>query len=253
VVLAGAEPVSVVGGPRAAVCLHGFGGSPGSIAPLVAAFVEDGWTVEAPLLPGHGTTVDDLAATTWNIWLAAARQAVADALTGAGGGPVVVVGQSMGGSLGLALAAGGVGLAGLVTVNAPVRPQDAEALDMVGEMVSAGELTVPAGRSDLADAAAVDIAYDEVSLPAWLSLMAGLDRLAGLLGAIRVPTLVVRGALDTMIDATHAELLLASLAGPVEQLVLPSSGHVAALDVDRVLLCERALAFGRTWAGPRPR
>src|SRR5262245_8806481 len=89
--------------PRpAALCLHGFGGTPAGMQAMASAFVDAGFDVAVPCLPGHGTTVADLAATRWEDWAAAATAG----LTGLRSAvrPVVVVGQSMGASLALWLA-----------------------------------------------------------------------------------------------------------------------------------------------------
>src|SRR4029453_6653802 len=76
--LAGSEPWAVTGGERGehgVLVLHGFTGCPQSMRPLAEAFAAAGYTVELPLLPGHGTTVDDMIATGWDDWSAAAAAA----------------------------------------------------------------------------------------------------------------------------------------------------------------------------------
>ena len=60
-VLPGAEPFSAPGGPHGALVVHGFTGTPQSMRGLAQAFARAGYAVELPLLPGHGTTVDDMA------------------------------------------------------------------------------------------------------------------------------------------------------------------------------------------------
>ncbi|HLY83237.1 MAG TPA: hypothetical protein VKQ71_09625, partial [Acidimicrobiales bacterium] len=71
-VLDGAEPFSARGGRAGALLLHGFTGSPWSMRPVAEALAATGFTVELPLLPGHGTSVDDLAETGWEDWSGAA-------------------------------------------------------------------------------------------------------------------------------------------------------------------------------------
>ncbi len=51
----GAEPWSAAGGPLGVLVLHGFTGNPQSMRSLAEAFAAAGYTVELPLLPGHGT------------------------------------------------------------------------------------------------------------------------------------------------------------------------------------------------------
>src|SRR3978361_677452 len=114
-ILAGAEPFSAAGSSRAgALVLHGFTGNTQSMQPLAHPFAGAGYTVELPLLPGHGTTVEDMARTGWADWFAAADAAYRE-LAGRVD-KVVVAGLSMGGSLTLALALAHPEIAGIVLV-----------------------------------------------------------------------------------------------------------------------------------------
>jgi carboxylesterase len=74
-IMPGADPLSVEGGPNGVLVLHGFTGNPGSMRGIAEAMVEAGFTVEMPLLPGHGTSVEDMVDTGWDDWLAAAEAA----------------------------------------------------------------------------------------------------------------------------------------------------------------------------------
>ena len=67
-VMPGAEPFSASGGPNGALVVHGFTGTPQSMRPLAEAFAAAGFAVELPRLPGHGTSVDDMATTTFADW-----------------------------------------------------------------------------------------------------------------------------------------------------------------------------------------
>ena len=55
--------------------LHGFGGEPFEVRELARALETAGYKVETPLLPGHGLTADDFARSSYDDWLAGARQA----------------------------------------------------------------------------------------------------------------------------------------------------------------------------------
>src|SRR6187455_2338063 len=74
-ILPGAEPYSADGGPIGVLVLHGFTGSPQSMRGLARAFAAEGFTVELPLLPGHGTNVLEMLKTDWDDWSAAAEKA----------------------------------------------------------------------------------------------------------------------------------------------------------------------------------
>src|SRR5580692_2929043 len=96
-ILAGAEPFSSPGGPNGALVLHGFTGSPQSMRGLAEALAAAGFAVELPLLPGHGTSVEDMVTTGWADWSAAAEAAYEK--LAANSDRVVVAGLSMGGTL----------------------------------------------------------------------------------------------------------------------------------------------------------
>ena len=59
-IIPGAEPYSATGDTRGALVLHGFTGNPQSMRGLALALADAGFTVEMPLLPGHGTDIADM-------------------------------------------------------------------------------------------------------------------------------------------------------------------------------------------------
>ena len=99
--------------------LHGFTGNCNSMRGVAHALARAGFAVELPLLPGHGTTVEDMNTTTWRDWSAAAEEAL-EKLEARVPGKVVVTGLSMGGSLTGWLGTRHPELAGLAFVNAAV-------------------------------------------------------------------------------------------------------------------------------------
>lgn len=103
-VVVGAESILLRGTTgRAVLLLHGFNDTPQSLRSMAEAFHASGWTVSAPLLPGHGRSLEAFAASDRRQWLRATSEAFAtlrlehDA--------VVVGGLSMGGALATLLAA----------------------------------------------------------------------------------------------------------------------------------------------------
>src|SRR5512140_677964 len=98
------SPVFIPAKGPAALCLHGFTGTPYDVAPVARALAEAGFAVSAPLLAGHGTDVAALAASTWNDWVESAEAALVRIKAASDGSPVSLVGFSMGGLLALRLA-----------------------------------------------------------------------------------------------------------------------------------------------------
>jgi carboxylesterase len=241
--LPGAEPWSFTPEPVGALCLHGFTGNPSSMRGVAHAFARAGFAVELPLLPGHGTHLADMLDTTWAEW-AGEAEAAFERLA-ARCGRVVVSGLSMGATLALWLATRHPEIAGLVCVNPATRPQPPEVLDMVRGMVDEGERIIPGIGSDVADPDVTDAGYEGTPLVPLLSLMDALADLVPRYGTITCPLLLVTSRHDHVIDPASSDFLAAVFGGPVERLTLERSFHVATLDFDKELICERAVAFAR--------
>jgi carboxylesterase len=239
----GAEPWSVDGGPAGALCLHGFTGNPTSMRPVARAFAAAGFAVELPLLPGHGTAVEDMMKTGWEDWTAAAEAAYER--LAARVNRVVVNGLSMGGSLTIWLAARHPEIAGIVCINPAVQVQPPEVLDVVRSMLDAGDLVAPGIGSDIADPDARESSYEATPLAPLLSLQDGIEALQADLAAVTMPLLLMTSTQDHVVDPAQSDHLAASVSGAVERVTLTRSYHVATLDYDRDVIQEQAVAFGR--------
>jgi carboxylesterase len=239
-VLPGAEPYSAAGSRAGVLVLHGFTGSPQSMRGLAEAFAATGATVELPLLPGHGTTPEDLATTGWPDWLQAAEAALADLRQRCN--RVAVAGLSVGGALALQLARSHADLAGVVVVNPGIGPVPDEMAAQLRGALDAGVEFMPALGGDIADPDAREVAYDRVSIAAALSLTAVNEVREGL-ADITCPVLLITTDVDNVVDAASKDLVGTDVSGPVEVLRLHRSHHVATVDYDRAELEERAVAF----------
>lgn len=237
----GAEPLSVAGGPVGVLVLHGFTGNPGSVRPLADAMVDAGFTVEMPLLPGHGTVIEDMVPTRFSDWAAAAETSYLD-LAGRVDA-VVVAGLSMGGTLTCWLASRHQEIAGIVCINPAMLPSEPEVLEMVRLMIDGGETISPGIGSDIADPDVVERAYDGSPLEAALSLFEAVDELQERLPAITCPVLIMTSPQDHVVNPAASDHLAATVSGPVERVVLERSYHVATLDHDKDLINRSAADF----------
>jgi carboxylesterase len=244
-ILPGCEPWShtaISADAPGALVIHGFTGNPSSMRGMAEAFAAAGFHVEMPRLPGHGTSVQDMAATSWSDWLGEAEAAYQRLAARAS--RLVVAGLSMGGSLTLQLGADHAEIAGLVCVNPATQPQAAEMVDAVRQMVDAGTEMFPGIGSDIADPDAAEIAYPEVPLRSLLSLMVdGLTPLGRALPSITMPLLLLNSPQDHVVEPAQAEFLTATYGGPVERVILERSYHVATQDYDKQLIFDRSVAF----------
>ena len=155
-ILPGAEPWSADGGPSGALCIHGFTGNPGSMRGVAEAFAAAGFAVELPLLPGHGTTVEEMKATMdrldgrWRRRTSACRRGPTRSSSPGS--------RWAGASLWTALQHPEV--AGIVCINPATQPQPAELMEMLHGMVSDGVDHIPGIGADIADPDATESAHD---------------------------------------------------------------------------------------------
>lgn len=229
--------------------LHGFTGNPQSLRPLAEALAAAGFTVDLPLLPGHGTSVEDMVPTRWEDWSAAAEAAY-QALAGRCA-KVMVTGLSMGGTLCCRLAEHHPEIAGLAVVNPLAEPAAADFLDAIEGLLAAGTEVIDGIGSDIAMEGAAELAYAGTPLAAALSLFAGVEGVAARLGEIQCPSLLLSSRVDHVVPIESGDRFEGSVGGPVERVFLERSFHVATLDWDAPLIEERVVRFaGEVLGGP---
>ncbi len=208
--------------------LHGFTGHPISLQPMAEHLAGAGFVVDVPLLPGHGTTWQDMARTQWPEWYAEAHRAyVALSATCRA---VVVVGLSMGGSLALRIAEH-QDVAGVVLVNPSVRSADPKmkCVPLLSRIVA----SLPAIGNDIAKPGVSEQAYERTPLRAAVSLMALWRDVAAGLPRVTAPLLLFRSVTDHVVDPSSAALILRSVSSAERtEHLLYRSFHVATLDYD---------------------
>jgi carboxylesterase len=247
----GAEPWSARGtGPRGAVgvvVVHGFTASALATRPLGQRLAAEGYSVEVPLLPGHGTSARDLARTRYADWRASAALAVETLARGCD--RVVVVGHSMGGTVALDLAANGVQpLAGVVAINALVLDREqliakvAPLLQYVLPFVPRDAAGMP--TDDIAKPGVSEQAYRWVSARAAQSLMDELPRIREGLASVSCPALVVTSTEDHTVDPRNGAAIAERL-GSVrrETLTCERSYHSPLIDYDATLVEDAVVRF----------
>jgi len=252
VTVPGAEPLSARGdGPRGAVgvvVVHGFTANPTGTRPLGLRLAAEGYSVEVPRLPGHGTSARDLASTRYSDW----RMTVVNAVTALARGcdQVVLVGHSMGGSIALDVAgAGEHPLAGIVTINSLVLDRTellaraAPLLQHVVPFVPRDAAGMP--TDDLAKPGVEESAYAWVSARAAQSYIAELPRIRDRLASITCPALIVTSPEDHTVDPANGDAIVAGLSGSprVERFATRRSYHVPLMDYDAEVLEDRIVAF----------
>ena len=233
------------------LALHGFTGSPTELGFLVDRVRAAGYTVRAPLLPGHGTTPSDLQSRTFDEWLACARDALKEAR--ATGDKVVVCGFSMGSLVALSLASdestrNDVGALVLLGCAIELSPPLRAAFGFVQKTkmrLPDAYMPKPFGP-DIRDKtlAATITAYDRQPVRAAMEVYRAAQRLVPRLSDVTCPTLVLHGERDRVCSVRGAREL-ASLLGTKDVRIrtYPRSAHMLALDYDREEVARDVLSF----------
>jgi len=241
-ILPGAEPWSAEGrNGHGALVLHGFTGNPSSMRSLAEELHEAGFSIELPLLPGHGTKVEDMIETGWADWSNAAEDAYAT--LAARVDKVVIVGLSMGGALACWLASRHPEASGLAVINPVVEVPADSFLELLEGILDSGIETTPPIGSDIALPGGVENAYDAVPVRPAISMYAGVRELNERLSDIRCPTLIITSRQDHVVPPTSSEILAAGVGGPMEHVWLDKSFHVATLDYEADEIEARFVAF----------
>jgi carboxylesterase len=238
-----AEPFSATGGPHGALVVHGFSGTPQSMRGLAEAFAAAGFAVELPLLPGHGTSVDDMGRTTFADWSGAVA-ATYDELASRCD-RIVVAGLSMGATLATWLTVQRPEVAGLIVINGAFAPPEPNVLDAIAQMRAQGTTRIPGPGNDVADPDQTELAYAEVATAAMYSLLEALEALQDDLSKVRCPSLVITSDQDHVVAPASSDHFATSVAGPVERMRLTRSFHVATIDYERDEIEAAAVDFAR--------
>ncbi len=236
--------------PVACLVLHGLGGGPYELEPLIAALENAGHVVKAPVLPGHDHPGPTMPRSSWTDWVATAEEAF-DELT-ATETRVAVIGFSTGATLALELAsrkavARQVLLAPFLAIRytglIPLRP--ASYLRHVAQLIPDLPRRPPAVRdAEMRRWAAQAGRYQSFNLHAALSALELIDQVKPLVPAITTPTLIIQGLLDTVVEPANATWLFNNLGAHKKTLIhLAESDHLVALDREREQTIRATLEF----------
>lgn len=240
----GAAPRFSPTGDAGVILLHDLAGTPQAYASLAPVLEAAGFAVDVPLLPGHGTSLDDLETMTWDDWASAAQLAI-DELTVRCEGQVIAVGIGMGAALACWASVLHPDVAGVVAINPRAMPVPPAAIATLQAMLAQGATTVPPLGPDIADKTTRVVEYQTVPTATLLSMFEALASMEAHWSEVLVPMLVVTSARDHRVAPENASFLASRVAGPVEHLVLERSFHAATLDVEHELLEAAVVDFAR--------
>ena len=236
---------SLEGGPVGALLIHGFTGSPPEMRLVGDYLHQRGITVSGPLLPGHGTSADDMNRCKWTEWTDRAEEALI-ALQ-ARCETVFVGGLSMGSVLALYLAIHHPELSGIIAYSPAVWPADRLIyLTPVLKHLIPKKPKSDNNDSDLTDPDA-DLrlwSYEENPTFAAHEFLKLLRRVRRGLPQVTCPLLVIHSTLDQAIHPNSARLTYERVGSPDKEMVtLRNSGHCLTVDSEWEAVANKTYEF----------
>lgn len=217
------------GGPTGILLIHGFTATTTEVRLLGNYLHEHGYTVSGPLLPGHGTTPEEMNSCRWQEWVAAAEAAYRQLASRCE--RLIIGGESMGAVISLYLAS--------------------EHPEATGILAYAPAILVPPSRMKMARLLSHFVAFRKKPLgpptavdPRWkgygvnpLHAVLQLDQLQRetrkRLRCIHQPLLVVQGRLDQTIDPHAGDIICREVSSELKEFVwLENSTHCVILDCE---------------------
>ena len=243
---------------RVVLILHGFGDTPQTVRYLADHLAGLGFSVRAPLLPGHGRTLAEFGASTADEWLTAAHQALATVRQQFHF--VGLIGVSMGGALSVILA--GERSEGLRSTAAPgqagpdalvllapylsMRPRAERVATMHRAVALFTKYVVSREEGSIRDPAEREHnrGFGTLTPGALNQLRLLVQKARRMLSAVHQPVLMIQSTDDNRIDAAAARQSFEDLGSTNKRLEwIAGSGHVITVDMGR----ERVLAMTGDW------
>ena len=240
---AGIQPLRLAGGDIGCLLIHGFTSCSLDLRTLTEYLHgQCGFTAHEVLLPGHGTSPQDMAKFGCSDWLNSVETSLVELEKQCS--KVWLIGFSMGGVLASILASR-QDITGLISISAPIWPRAKltryafllQYFRKYAQLKKRPKFEVPSWR------------YEQVAV----ANIADLNRAIGMcktaLPLVRVPTLVIQGDADRTIEPRSANYIYNGLGSTDKELVFVSGGHMLLLESRRQEIHFRISEFIKTRIG----
>jgi carboxylesterase len=246
-ILPGAETIDLQEeGSDGVLLLHGFGDTPQTLGLLARRLRKSGYSVLAPLLPGHGRSPEAFGKSGATEWIAAAKDAYLDMRTRHTS--VSVIGLSMGGALAVVLASEQRDIPALILI-APYLGMPrllrvaAATYWLWGRLVGEANARNPRSIRDPIEREK-NLAYGVVTGRELHELLMVVRRARKALTDVRAPALIIQSKEDPRSSPAIAEFTLKMLGTEDKKLIwTEGAGHIITVDYGR----ERVFAEVERW------
>jgi carboxylesterase len=220
--------------------IHGFTGSPSELRRLGGYLNDQGYTVHAPLLAGHGKTAEVMNQTGHSDWYSSALEGY-DHLCELGVDHVVVAGLSMGGLLALKLAAE-EDVDAVIPMCAPIFIKDRRAI--LSHVIKYLIPYIPRGSVKKAHIEEEIVPLDRTPVGCVASLRKLLKGVRDQLPLVKSPAYIVQAGMDETVDPNSSNYIYQHIGSDIKEMKLyPASSHIITLDHDREKLFSDIVKF----------
>lgn len=223
--------------------VHGINGSLDDMSEIAEELEQLGYITRNMLLPGHGTCLEDMAASRWNDWEKAVESEFL--LLRQSCSYVFLIGHSLGGALCLKI---GVRYQpdGIISMCAPLTLYPGlDILVMLGKRFISGVPTISLDIRDKEQRRQIrSKTYPQTMLAPVGSMLDALSLLRKELPDLQSPLLVITARHDHVVPF-HDGKLVYQLAGSVDKnlVILPRSYHVVMKDIEKHIVMDHIAGF----------
>lgn len=228
-------------GKRGVLLVHGFAGTPPELRRLGEHLAANGFRCYAPALAGHASTTEEMAKTGFRDWVRTARAGLDELLLSCNS--VAVVGQSMGGTIALHLAATDTRVQAVTTLAAPLWLGGPWPIVLPWmRFVFPWHSVTPA--PELGSEEAMQ-SYTWRSNRTVIELFRLMRLVRGELGRICAPVLIIHGGADRTINPRNSYDIARGLrhSQAIKWIIYPRSGHALSVGADATRINQRVLEW----------
>lgn len=242
----GSEPFSFTSPSHTSlvILVHGFTSSCHSMRELGEKFYEAGFDAVGILLPGHGTTPEDMETKRWSDWYEAVESKLNEFR------PlyknIFLCGQSMGGCLSL-YASSFHEITGVIAISSGINLFDWKLglLPLIKFFVRFIPKRDGPDVKNL-DAKMKEVHYDRMPVKSIIELQRLLKKLRSRLSLIQCPVLLIHAKNDHTFEFRNQDLMYKEIGATLKRkVVLNNSYHIATVDVDKRIVQEESIRFAK--------
>jgi len=218
------------GGKIGVLVIHGFTGSPVTIRPWAEFLNKSGYTINAPCLPGHGSSWEELNETTWQDWFAEVEKSYLDLQEKCD--RVFIAGFSMGAALALRLCQiRGAEVEGLIILNPAIH--DRRFILKFTPVLKYLIPSVKKGPTDIAKPNPPKHSYGRIPLKALDSMRKFWKLVEKDLYLIDLPLMVAYSINDHAVDPENSTTIIDNVFSvDIREVIFEKSFHNVPLDYD---------------------